>query len=72
MKTSQCLVFRVAIHRDFVNLQVEMLRQFQIQQVSYNFDIIYFFVVNLLSIAPMKGTTKKLTGCNSQSLPWIL
>lgn len=24
--------FRVAIHRDFVNLQVEMLRQFQIQQ----------------------------------------
>ena len=34
MMTSQCLVFRVAIHRDFVNLQVEMLRQFQIQQVS--------------------------------------
>lgn len=34
MMTPQCLVSRVAIHRDFVNLQVEMLRQFQIQQVS--------------------------------------
>ena len=26
--------FRVAIHREIVNVQVEMLRQFQIQQVS--------------------------------------
>lgn len=34
----------MALHKDIVNVQVEMLRQFQIQQVSGNL----YFISNIL------------------------
>ena len=36
---------RVAIHKEIVNVQVEMLRQFQIQQVS---EMFFYLFVNKL------------------------
>lgn len=37
--------FRMALHRDIVNVQVEMLRQFQIQQVSGNMHCIINYCI---------------------------
>lgn len=34
----------MALHRDIVNVQVEMLRQFQIQQVSDNLYCIHLVI----------------------------
>ena len=43
-------LFRINCHRDIVNLQVEMLRQFQIQQVK-NFSSHYPELLTLVKTA---------------------
>ena len=49
----------MALHKDIVNVQVEMLRQFQIQQVSDNLYFISNIIIarRVLALRPKRGGT---------------